>query len=146
MPGLEPVGVKYLPQVERLLRPQLSRHTHIHICTHTCRQMLYRLSHQGSPYTCVYVYIYTHICIYWGHIHIYTYVYISAAADIKNQNASLTCNITHQAFPLLCNTTCMQKPQKWRMADSEIPLLLPKPRCLSCTLTQAHISVKCWKN
>ena len=112
MPGLEPVGVKGLPQVERLLRPQLSKHTHIHIYTHTCRQTLYRLSHQEvHTYTYIHVCLCIHICIYWGHIHIYTYKYISAAADIKNQNASLTCNVTHQASLLLCNTTCMQKSQ-----------------------------------
>ena len=47
-----------------------------------CRQILYCLSHQGSPAN-IYVYIYTHItyayicvCIYI-YIHVHIYIYIS---------------------------------------------------------------------
>ena len=66
MPGLEPVRVKYLPQVQRLLKPQLSRHTHIHIHPHT------------YTHTYIHIYTYIHICIYAcaGGIYIYIHVCI----------------------------------------------------------------------
>ena len=121
MPGLEPVGVKYLPQVERLLWPQLSRHAYIHVD----RRFSIWATREVHTHTYIHVCIYTHtyMHILGAYTHIYIYVYISCS---WHQESECKFNMQHYSpgFPstlqyhLHAKVTKMKNGRQWDLSPA----------------------------